>query len=73
MKKPESVLKKEATQKKLADAAAAAAAAAEEKAAADLKKFAASAEKYEKVNGAVATSSIVLKWLSWTSLSTSSR
>ena len=47
MKKPESVLKKEATQKKLADAAAAAAAAAEEKAAADLKKFAASAEKYE--------------------------
>lgn len=47
MKKPESVLKKEATQKKLADAAATAAAAAEEKAAADLKKFAVSAEKYE--------------------------
>lgn len=47
MKTPESVLKKQATQKKLADAAAAAAAAAEKKAVEDVKKFAANAEKYE--------------------------
>ena len=47
MKTPESVLKKQATQKKLADAAAAAAAAAEKKAAEDAKKFVANAEKYE--------------------------
>jgi large subunit ribosomal protein L7e len=47
MKTPESVLKKQATQKKLADAKAAAAAAAEKKAAEDLKKFTANAEKYE--------------------------
>jgi 60S ribosomal protein uL30 len=47
MKTPESVLKKQATQKKLADAAAAAAAAAEKKDAEDLKKFAANAEKYD--------------------------
>jgi 60S ribosomal protein uL30 len=40
-------LKKQATQKKLADAAAAAAAAAEKKDAEDLKKFAANAEKYD--------------------------
>mmetsp|Transcript_1140 Transcript_1140/g.2294 ORF Transcript_1140/g.2294 Transcript_1140/m.2294 type:complete len:240 (-) Transcript_1140:166-885(-) len=47
MKTPESVLKKQATQKKLADAAAAAAAAAEKKAAEDAKKFVANAEKYD--------------------------
>jgi large subunit ribosomal protein L7e len=47
MKTPESVLKKQATQKKLADAAVAAAAAAEKKDAEDLKKFAANAEKYD--------------------------
>ena len=48
MKTPESVLKKQATQKKLADAAAAAAAAAEEKAKADAAKFEANAAKYEE-------------------------
>lgn len=47
MKTPESVLKKQATQKKLADAAAAAAAAAEKKAAEDAKKFVANSEKYD--------------------------
>ncbi|KAL3937873.1 MAG: hypothetical protein SGBAC_007106 [Bacillariaceae sp.] len=47
MKTPESVLKKQATQKKLADAAAAAATAAEKKAAEDAKKFVANSEKYD--------------------------
>jgi large subunit ribosomal protein L7e len=47
MKTPESVLKKEATQKKLAEAAAAAAAAAEEKAKADAAKFEANSKKYD--------------------------
>lgn len=47
MKTPESVLKKQATQKKLADAAAAAAKAAEEKAAADAIKFEENAKKYD--------------------------
>ena len=42
MKSPGSVLKEQATQKKLADAAAA----AEKKAAEDAKKFVANAEKY---------------------------
>jgi len=48
MKTPESVLKKQATQQKLAEAAAAAAAEAAAKAEADLKKFAANAEKYDQ-------------------------
>lgn len=47
MKTPESVLKKQATQKKLASAAAAAAKEAEAKAAADAAKFLANAQKYE--------------------------
>ena len=47
MKKPESVLKKEATQKKLAEAAAAAKKAAEEKAKADAVKFEENAKKYD--------------------------
>lgn len=47
MKTPESVLKKAATQKKIADAAAAAAKEAEAKAVADLKKFEENAKKYE--------------------------
>lgn len=47
MKTPESVLKKQATQKKLADAAAAAAKAAEEKAAEDAIKFEENAKKYD--------------------------
>jgi len=46
MKTPESVLKKQATQAKLAEAAAAAAKEAEAKAAADAKTFVANAEKY---------------------------
>lgn len=48
MKTPESVLKKQATQKKLADAAAAAAAAAEKKAAEDAAKFEANSKKYQE-------------------------
>ncbi|KAG7368369.1 50S ribosomal protein L30 [Nitzschia inconspicua] len=48
MKTPESVLKKEATQKKLAEAAAAAAKAAEEKAKADAAKFEANSKKYDE-------------------------
>jgi len=48
MKTPESVLKKQATQQKLAEAAAAAAKEAAAKAEADLKKFAANAEKYDQ-------------------------
>eukprot|EP00934_Nitzschia_sp_Nitz4_P003253 Nitzschia sp. Nitz4//scaffold29_size155292//139754//140473//NITZ4_002689-RA/size155292-processed-gene-0.61-mRNA-1//-1//CDS//3329546541//3243//frame0 len=48
MKTPESVLKKEATQKKLAEAAAAAAKEAEAKAEADIAKFALRAQKYEE-------------------------
>jgi len=47
MKTPESVLKKQATQQKLAEAAAAAAKEAAAKAEADLTKFAANAEKYD--------------------------
>lgn len=47
MKTPESVLKKQATQEKLAAAAAAAAKAAEEKAAADAVKFVANSKKYD--------------------------
>jgi large subunit ribosomal protein L7e len=47
MKTPESVLKKQATQKKIADAAATAAKAADVKAAADLKKYAANAEAFQ--------------------------
>eukprot|EP00529_Nitzschia_sp_RCC80_P001991 CAMPEP_0113466690 /NCGR_PEP_ID=MMETSP0014_2-20120614/14409_1 /TAXON_ID=2857 /ORGANISM="Nitzschia sp." /LENGTH=238 /DNA_ID=CAMNT_0000358935 /DNA_START=45 /DNA_END=761 /DNA_ORIENTATION=+ /assembly_acc=CAM_ASM_000159 len=48
MKTPESVLKKQATQKKLADAAAAAAKAAEKKAGEDAAKFEANSKKYEQ-------------------------
>jgi len=48
MKVPESVLKKQATQKKISDAKAAADTEAAAKAEADLKKFAENAEKYEK-------------------------
>ena len=48
MKTPESVLKKQATQQKLAEAAAAAAQEAAAKAEADLKKFAGNAEKYDQ-------------------------
>lgn len=48
MKTPESVLKKQATQKKLADAKAAAEKEAAAKAEADVAKFAANAEKYDK-------------------------
>lgn len=48
MKTPESVLKKQATQKKIEDAKAAEAKAAEAKAKADVDKFKANAEKYEK-------------------------
>merc|ERR1712161_44768 len=47
MKTPESVLKKQATQKKLADAAATVAKAAEEKAASDAVKFEANSKKYD--------------------------
>lgn len=47
MKTPESVLKKQATQKKIAEAAAAAAKEAEAKAVADLKKFEENAAKYD--------------------------
>lgn len=47
MKIPESVLKKQATQKKAADAAAAAAIASEEKAKADALKFLANSQKYD--------------------------
>jgi large subunit ribosomal protein L7e len=47
MKTPESVLKKQATQKKNADAVAAAAKAAEDKAKADAAKFEANAKKYD--------------------------
>lgn len=52
MKTPESVLKKQATQKKLADAAAAVAKEAASKAESDLKKFAANAETYDKAYAA---------------------
>jgi large subunit ribosomal protein L7e len=48
MKTPESVLKKQATQEKLAAAAAAAKKAAEDKAAADAVKFEANAKKYDE-------------------------
>lgn len=48
MKTPESVLKKEATQKKLAEAAAAAAKKAEVKAASDATKFEANSKKYDE-------------------------
>jgi len=48
MKTPESVLKKQATQKKLADASAAAAKEAEAKAAADAVKFEANSKRYDK-------------------------
>ena len=48
MKTPESVLKKQATQKKLADAAAAAAKAAEKKAGEDAAKFEANSKKYDE-------------------------
>lgn len=48
MKTPESVLKKQATQKKIADAKAAAAKASEEKAKADAIAFEATAEKLDK-------------------------
>lgn len=48
MKTPESVLKKQATQKKIADAKAKAEAEAKTKAEADAKKFAANAEKYQQ-------------------------
>jgi large subunit ribosomal protein L7e len=48
MKTPESVLKKEATQKKLAEAAAKAAAEAEAKAKADAAKFEANSKKYDE-------------------------
>jgi len=47
MKTPESVLKKEAAQKKQADAKAAAAAEAEKKAVADIEKFKANSKKYD--------------------------
>lgn len=47
MKTPESVLKKQATQAKIAEAKAAADKAAEEKAVADLEKFKNNAEKYD--------------------------
>jgi large subunit ribosomal protein L7e len=47
MKTPESVLKKQATQAKIAEAKAAAEKAAAEKAAADVEKFRAAAEKYD--------------------------
>jgi large subunit ribosomal protein L7e len=47
MKTPESVLKKQATQKKLAEEAAAAAKAAEEKAKTDAAKFEANSQKYD--------------------------
>ena len=48
MKTPESVLKKEAAQKKQAEAKAAAAAEAEKKAAADIEKFKANSKKYDE-------------------------
>lgn len=48
MKTPESVLKKQATQKKLAESAAAAAKAAEEKTAVDAAKFEANSKKYDE-------------------------
>ena len=48
MKTPESVLKKEATQKKIAEARAAGAKKAEAKAASDAKTFAANAKKYDE-------------------------
>jgi len=48
MKAPESVLKKQATQKKLAEASAAAAKAAEDKAATDATKFVAIAKKHDE-------------------------
>lgn len=48
MKTPESVLKRDAAQKKQADAKAAAAAAAEKKAKADVAKFAANSKKYDE-------------------------
>jgi large subunit ribosomal protein L7e len=48
MKTPESVLKKEATQKKIAEARAQGAKKAEAKAAADVKTFAANAKKYDE-------------------------
>lgn len=48
MKVPESVLKKQATQAKLAEAAAKAAKEAEAKAVADLKKFAEASKKYDE-------------------------
>jgi large subunit ribosomal protein L7e len=48
MKTPESVLKKEAAQKKQAEAKAAAAAEAEKKAVADIEKFKANSKKYDE-------------------------
>lgn len=58
MKTPESVLKKQATQKKLADAAAAAAKEAAAKAAEDVKKSLASAEAHEAAYQAAQKASI---------------
>ncbi|KAL3925491.1 MAG: hypothetical protein SGILL_000383 [Bacillariaceae sp.] len=52
MKTPESVLKKQATQKKLADAAAAAAKAAAAKAKTDATKFEANSKKYDEAYAA---------------------
>jgi large subunit ribosomal protein L7e len=58
MKTPESVLKKQATQKKHDEAAAAAAAAAAEKEASDLIKFTEASKKYDEEYAAVQKSNI---------------
>jgi len=59
MKTPESVLKKQSTQKKLADAAAAAAKAAEVKVTADAAKFEAKSKKYDEEYEAAQKEAIV--------------